>query len=99
VGCRRRAHVDLLVRCGFDQDAGVMVTGASPGRGAWLCRGSKTCLERAIKKNRFATAFRTTIPPEAVGGITKAFASVGSDARESMSPDDMGTDLCRAAKG
>jgi predicted RNA-binding protein YlxR (DUF448 family) len=27
-----------------------------PGRGAWLCRGSPGCLERAVKRHAFSRA-------------------------------------------
>ncbi|NQY56117.1 MAG: YlxR family protein [Ilumatobacteraceae bacterium] len=61
VGCRRRHHVDALVRV-THSDGRIDVGGASCGRGAWVCtstgRPDAACVRSAIKRNGFHRAWR-----------------------------------------
>lgn len=46
--------------------AGIVVDGASAGRGAWLCRDADggvniSCLDSAVQRGGFARAWRTTL--------------------------------------
>ena len=71
MGCRRRAPAHELVRVVRRRD-GALVTGtALPGRGAWLCRGSASCLERAVRRDAFARALRAPVAPEALDGLRR----------------------------
>jgi hypothetical protein len=36
--------------------------GPGPGRGAWLCRTSDDCLERAVRRGAVERALRVSIP-------------------------------------
>jgi predicted RNA-binding protein YlxR (DUF448 family) len=51
-------------------DRGVVVGGASDGRGAWLCRGADgalveaSCLDVALSRKAFARAWRHDLGPE-----------------------------------
>ena len=40
-----------------------------PGRGAWLCAGSPTCLDRAVRQRAFDRAFRAPVDPEGLAWI------------------------------
>jgi predicted RNA-binding protein YlxR (DUF448 family) len=71
VGCRRRAPVPELVRV-VRGEGGVLVPGAGlPGRGAWLCRGSEACFERAARRKAFERALRAPLHPGAVDGLRR----------------------------
>ena len=48
-----------------------------PGRGAWLCAGSLSCLDAAARRRAFSRALRAEIKPEAVAGLRSAVASRG----------------------
>ncbi len=43
-----------------------------PGRGAWLCRGSVTCVDSAQKRRAFDRALRGPVAAGAVDGLRKA---------------------------
>jgi predicted RNA-binding protein YlxR (DUF448 family) len=48
-------------------DVGIVVDGASNGRGAWLCRGDdgdiarQECVDSALSRRAFARAWRTDV--------------------------------------
>jgi predicted RNA-binding protein YlxR (DUF448 family) len=42
-------------------DGSLAVGRRQPGRGAWLCRGSAGCVDRAVKRNAFDRAFRNRV--------------------------------------
>jgi predicted RNA-binding protein YlxR (DUF448 family) len=52
-----------------NSDRGVVVGGASDGRGAWLCRGpggavvEASCLETALSRRAFARAWKRDLDP------------------------------------
>jgi len=44
-----------------------VLTGRSlAGRGAWICAGSRSCFEMAVKRNAFTRAFRAPVDRMAV---------------------------------
>ena len=52
------------------RDDGSLAVGRTlPGRGAWLCRGSTTCVETALKRRAFDRALRGPVSPGAVDGL------------------------------
>ncbi|MBX3314842.1 MAG: YlxR family protein [Actinobacteria bacterium] len=63
VGCRERRTQDQLTRIARRGDGSLAPGRTLPGRGAWLCRASPTCLDLAIRRGGFARAFRTSIDP------------------------------------
>ena len=57
---------------------GLLDTGrALPGRGAWLCRGSAACLERAARRGAFERALRARLAPSAVDGLVRLMTEAG----------------------
>ena len=45
------------------------------GRGAWLCRESADCLERAVRQRRFERAFKAPVEVEA---LQRLYAQLGA---------------------
>jgi predicted RNA-binding protein YlxR (DUF448 family) len=43
------------------EDGSLAVGRSLPGRGAWLCRGSPGCFERAVKRRAFGRALRAEV--------------------------------------
>jgi predicted RNA-binding protein YlxR (DUF448 family) len=60
IGCRRVTHPDELVRLRWTGSD--LAVGRGPGRGAWLCRTTDGCLERAVRRGAVERALRVTIP-------------------------------------
>ena len=60
-----------------------MVAPSSAGRGAWLCRDSPGCIDRAQQRKAFERAFRGPVDHGQVDGI-RAMLATGSAA---MVPD------------
>ncbi len=58
VGCAKKKSPDQLVRLRIS-DGGH----TSLGRGAWICRDSLGCFERAAERGQFQRAFRAKIDP------------------------------------
>jgi predicted RNA-binding protein YlxR (DUF448 family) len=50
-------------------DGGLARGRALPGRGAWLCRDSPTCIDAAVRRGGLARALRTAVGPEAVEAL------------------------------
>jgi predicted RNA-binding protein YlxR (DUF448 family) len=53
--------MDELARVARDADGALVVDRECPGRGAWLCRGSPACVDRAIRRRAFDRAFRARL--------------------------------------
>jgi uncharacterized protein len=83
VGCRRRAPQSELVRLVVGPDHGILVSRTAPGRGAWLCRGSLTCLERAVKRDAFRRAFRRSVTSDSVADLRDSFVRSPQNMEES----------------
>jgi predicted RNA-binding protein YlxR (DUF448 family) len=69
VGCRRRATPEELVRVVAEPGGGLAVGRNLPGRGAWLCPDSPSCLEAARRRRAFSGALRVDVQPEAIDGL------------------------------
>ena len=50
---------------------------ALPGRGAWLCRGSPACLERAARRGALERALRARLAPTAVEELARQIGTAG----------------------
>jgi predicted RNA-binding protein YlxR (DUF448 family) len=51
-------------------EAGTLAVGRSlPGRGAWLCRSSPGCIDRAAGRHAFSRALRGEVTGSAVEGL------------------------------
>lgn len=65
VGCQQSTEKKNLVRiAGFEGKMTVDFSGRAPGRGAYLCKGSADCLEKAFKKKALERALRIPLDPE-----------------------------------
>ena len=73
MGCRRVAHPDELVRVVRTPAGGLAVGRHQPGRGAWLCAGSPSCLELARRRKVFERALRGAV---AAGAVERLAASL-----------------------
>ena len=74
VGCRAVRPQTDLVRVVRQRDATLAVGRRLPGRGAWLCRDSPTCLDRATRQGGFARSFRTAVPTASLEGLRTTLA-------------------------
>jgi predicted RNA-binding protein YlxR (DUF448 family) len=54
--------MDELVRVARDESGRLVLGRDRPGRGAWLCRSSAACVDRAIGRRAFDRAFRVRLP-------------------------------------
>ncbi|MGH9079081.1 MAG: YlxR family protein [Acidimicrobiales bacterium] len=61
VGCRRTRQMDELLRVARDAEGRLTAGRDAPGRGAWLCRDSSACVDRAIHRRAFDRAFRVRL--------------------------------------
>ncbi|HEV3401746.1 MAG TPA: YlxR family protein [Acidimicrobiales bacterium] len=77
MGCRRVAPPDELVRVVALPDGDLAQGRDRPGRGAWLCAGSASCVEAAARRRAFSRALRREVRPEAVAALRSAVASRG----------------------
>ena len=57
---------------GANGDGSLMPGRTLPGRGAWLCRNSTTCVDLAVKRRAFERALRGPIRAGAVEGLRRA---------------------------
>jgi predicted RNA-binding protein YlxR (DUF448 family) len=73
VGCRRTAEQHELVRL-VVRDGDLAVGRTLPGRGAWLCDSSASCLELAVKRKAIGRALRTDIDPAAINSLRTKLA-------------------------
>jgi len=62
IGCRRTAGPSALVRVARRPDGVLAVGRAEPGRGAWLCAGSASCFDLAVRRRAFGRALRCDVP-------------------------------------
>jgi predicted RNA-binding protein YlxR (DUF448 family) len=58
-------------------DGGLAVGRQLPGRGAWLCAGSPSCLDLACRGKAFPRALRGPIAPDAVAELAAELAASG----------------------
>ena len=71
--------MDQLVRV-VRPDGGVVRIGRQePGRGAWLCRGSPTCFERAVRTKAFDRALRCRTGEDEITGLGSALRTMAGE--------------------
>jgi predicted RNA-binding protein YlxR (DUF448 family) len=64
--------------------SGIVVGGASAGRGAWLCRSSsQACVDAAISRRAFARAWRVEVTGDDERAIRDGFGLSVDDQDES----------------
>jgi uncharacterized protein len=54
-------------------DGSLVVGRALPGRGAWLCAGSASCLDLARRRRAFGRALRAPVEPSAEAELRRWF--------------------------
>ncbi|MEO7836587.1 MAG: YlxR family protein [Acidimicrobiales bacterium] len=69
IGCRRVAEPGDLVRVVLGADGSLAVSRHAPGRGAWLCSGSRACVQGAERRGAFARALRRPVAASAVAAL------------------------------
>ncbi|MCL4413345.1 MAG: DUF448 domain-containing protein [Actinobacteria bacterium] len=69
-------------------DAVVVVSPASAGRGAWLCRGSTSCFEEARRRKAFARALRVEVSEAGLDDLARLLgvASTATAKPEGIAP-------------
>jgi predicted RNA-binding protein YlxR (DUF448 family) len=64
--------------------SGIVVDGASAGRGAWVCRcSSQACVDAAISRRAFARAWRAEVTDDDERAIRASFELPVDDEDES----------------
>jgi len=69
VGCRSKRSPDELLRVIRRSDGTLEVGRAVPGRGAWLCRDTTTCMQLAERRKAFPRALRGELAPGAIDAL------------------------------
>ena len=72
-----------LVRLARAPDDGILVSRTAPGRGAWLCAGSVSCLDRAVKRDALRRALRGPVAPSGVAALRDSFVGPPQNMEES----------------
>lgn len=73
IGCMESKEKQYLVRiAGYENDVTLDMTGRAKGRGAYLCKGSEACLEKAYKKRALERSLRMQVTEEQKEAISKA---------------------------
>lgn len=73
IGCMESKEKKYLVRiAGYENDVTLDMTGRAKGRGAYLCKGSEACLEKAYKKRALERSLRMQVTEEQKEAISKA---------------------------
>ncbi|WP_421120365.1 YlxR family protein [Aquihabitans daechungensis] len=75
VGCQTVRPQRELVRIARTADGTLAVGRTLPGRGAWLCHGSPSCLDLAVRRGGFARSFRSPVSTSAIAELRSAMAA------------------------
>ena len=78
IGCRRKAGPSALVRVARRPGGAVAVGRAEPGRGAWLCAGSASCFDAAVRRRAFGRALRCEVPAHELAQLRGRLLSEGA---------------------
>jgi predicted RNA-binding protein YlxR (DUF448 family) len=77
VGCRRTAPATDLVRVSLGPDGRPRTGTGTPGRGAWLCLASPSCVDGALRRRAFDRALRATLAAEALAEVRALVLGTG----------------------
>lgn len=73
------APAEELVRVVHRADGSLRLDRTAPGRGAWLCAGSGSCLDQAIRRRGFDRALHTALRSDAAESLrAEVQASAGT---------------------
>ena len=62
IGCMESKEKNQLIRiAGYEGTVSVDLTGRAKGRGAYLCKGSQSCLNKAYKKKALERSLHMTV--------------------------------------
>ncbi len=75
VGCQTTRPQRELVRITRTADGTLAVGRTLPGRGAWLCLGSPSCLDLAVRRGGFARSFRSSVSNSTIAELRSAMAA------------------------
>lgn len=82
VGCMESKEKHCLVRiAGYESEVTLDLTGRAKGRGAYLCKDSQECLEKAYKKRGLERSLRMQVTEEQKEAISKALEELRNDER------------------
>ncbi len=76
IGCRRVAPTERLVRVVRGSDGELRWGAGLPGRGAWLCAATPSCVEQAARREAFGRALRAPVTPGAVDRLREELRAV-----------------------
>ena len=78
-GCRERKPKEELIRVVRTPEGPVVIdkTGRRNGRGAYLCRDSLPCLEKAVKSRMLERSLEVAIDPEVYARLREELTSDG----------------------
>ena len=78
IGCRRKSGPAGLVRVARRPDGSLAVGRGEPGRGAWLCTGSESCFDAAVRRRAFSRALRSEVPGHELAWLRERLLSEGA---------------------
>ena len=82
VGCMESKEKQYLVRiAGYENEVKLDLTGRANGRGAYLCKDSKACLEKAYKRRALERSLRMQVTEEQKEAISAALKELNNDER------------------
>ncbi|MGK2958069.1 MAG: YlxR family protein [Acidimicrobiales bacterium] len=74
IGCRQIRQESELFRIVRGSDESLEIGRTLPGRGAWLCAGSVSCIDLASKRKAFTRAFRGHVRQETIESLRAEIA-------------------------
>ena len=72
---------DLVRIAGYENEVTLDLTGRAKGRGAYLCKGSDACLEKAYKKRALERSLRMQVTEEQKEAISAKLKELNNDER------------------
>ena len=82
IGCMESKEKQYLVRiAGYENEVTLDLTGRAKGRGAYLCKGSESCLEKAYKKRALERSLRMQVTEEQKEAISAKLKELNNDER------------------
>ena len=88
IGCRQAKPAAELLRCRLDADERAVcgaLAGRLGGRGAWVCAGSVTCFDTAVRRGAFARAWKRRMDVNAFAAVQQVFGTPSAQVRQSRS--------------
>jgi uncharacterized protein len=77
IGCRRKTAPAGLVRVARRSDGELAVGRTEAGRGAWLCAGSVSCFDAAVRRRAFGRALRAEVSGQDLAWLRGRLLSEG----------------------